>query len=81
MAPLAASLDILQLQGDKHTSLGYILPTLTVLKKRLGALQLRYTEALRDKLLQLKHALAGTLKSRNLFWRQSAVRKASDDEN
>ena len=50
MAPLAASLDIFQ--GDKHTSLGYILHTLTVLKKRLGALQLRYTEALRDKLLQ-----------------------------
>jgi len=46
MAPLAAILDILQ--GDKHTSLA----TVTVLKKRLGALQLRYTEALRDKLLQ-----------------------------
>ena len=50
MAPSAASLDILQ--GDKHISLGYTLPTLTVLKKRLGALQLRYTEAQRDKLLQ-----------------------------
>ena len=41
IAPLAASLDILP--GDKHTSLCYILPTLTVLKKRLDTLQLRYT--------------------------------------
>lgn len=49
MAPLAASLDILQ--GDQNCALGFVLPTLTVLKNKLSSMDLRVTKPLRDCLL------------------------------
>lgn len=49
MAPLAASLDILQ--GDQNCALGFVLPTLTVLKNKLLNMELRVTKPLRDSLL------------------------------
>jgi hypothetical protein len=49
MAPLAASLDILQ--GDQNCALGFVLPTLTVLKTKLLNMDLRVTKPLRDSLL------------------------------
>ena len=49
MAPLAASLDILQ--GDQNCALGFVLPTLTVLKNKLLNMEIRVTKPLRDSLL------------------------------
>jgi len=40
MGPLAASLDILQ--GDQHT-LGFVLPTITVLKTKLMNIDVKHT--------------------------------------
>jgi hypothetical protein len=49
MAPLAASLDILQ--GDQNCALGFVLPTVTVLKNKLLIMDLRSTKPIRDSLL------------------------------
>ena len=50
MAPLATSLDILQ--GEQQCTLGYVLPTLSTLKKKLNIIDLKYTQPLCDSLLQ-----------------------------
>lgn len=50
MAPLAASLDILQ--GDQQCSLGFVLPTLTILKRKLMKVAVKHTKSLRDCLIQ-----------------------------
>ena len=50
MAPVAASLDILQ--GEQNCSLGYVLPTLTVLKGKLQKVTVKHTRPLRDALLR-----------------------------
>jgi hypothetical protein len=50
MAPIAQSIDILQ--GDQTCCLGFVLPTLTTLKKKLQRPELKHANALRDSLLQ-----------------------------
>ena len=50
MAPIAQSIDILQ--GDQTCCLGYVLPTLTTLEKKLQRPELEHTNALCDSLLQ-----------------------------
>lgn len=50
--PVAGGLDILQ--GDKHACLGYVLPTLFAIKKRISSSMLNTThgEKMRDVLIQ-----------------------------
>lgn len=50
MAPVATSLDILQ--GEQKCALGFVLPTLAILKKRLVALQVTSAEPLRASILE-----------------------------
>lgn len=49
MAPVATSLDLLQ--GEQQCSLGYVLPTLAVLKSKLQKVEVKHTKPLRDALL------------------------------
>ena len=53
MAPVAAALDILQ--GEQQCALGYVLPTISTLKKKLNCADRKYTASVReqrDSLLQ-----------------------------
>ena len=59
MAPMAASLDILQ--GEQQCTLGYVLPTLTVLKKKLGQTTSRHVRPLQLSLLQGLNKRFGSL--------------------
>lgn len=59
MAPVAASIDILQ--GDKMCSLGYVLPTLTMTMNRLAKLDLRHAKPLQVSVIQGINNRFGTL--------------------
>lgn len=67
MAPIAQSIDILQ--GDQTCCLGYVLPTLTTLKKKLQRPELKHANALRDILLQgINKRLIATFITKNSYW-------------
>jgi len=50
MTPVAAPLDIPQ--GEQQCALGYVLPTISTLKKKLNCDDIECTASLRDSLLQ-----------------------------